>query len=101
MKLYTREHIALELISGDRWIAGITNKGNELLDGVNYVEMNQGEAKKGDVIGTVEGLKTAVEIHAPFDCVIQPLPPSYGLPWICMIIGMPADGDLLKEETDE
>ncbi|HIP92172.1 MAG TPA: glycine cleavage system protein GcvH [Thermotoga sp.] len=68
MKKYTKTHEWIELVD-EIGIVGITNHAQENLGDVVYVELpNVGKkVKKGEVVLTIESVKTTSDVYSPVD----------------------------------
>lgn len=68
MKKYTKTHEWIELVD-EIGIVGITNHAQENLGDVVYVELpNIGKkVKKGEVVLTIESVKTTSDVYSPVD----------------------------------
>jgi glycine cleavage system H protein len=67
--LYSREHEWVKKLNGRARI-GISDYAQSKLGDVVYVEIPEvnRELKKGEVLTTVESIKTASEVYSPIDC---------------------------------
>jgi glycine cleavage system H protein len=74
---YTNEHFWVRLEEGGGAIAGITNHAQDTLGEIVVVDVQtQGRQLENAVVGVVESVKTASDLHMPLDAEIVEVNPA-------------------------
>ena len=68
---YTKDHEWIK-IDGDIGVVGITDHAQSELGDIVFIELPDvgDEFNEGDVIGTIEAVKTVADLYSPFDCIV-------------------------------
>jgi glycine cleavage system H protein len=74
---YTQEHFWVRLEEGAGAIAGITRHAQDTLGEIVLVDVQaQGRQSENAVVGVVESVKTASDLHMPLDAEIAEVNPA-------------------------
>ena len=71
-RFYTHEHIWVQQMPDNTWLAGITDYAQDLLGDIIYLEPPKPNSsiKNGEACGVIESVKTGSDLHAPMDGLV-------------------------------